>query len=75
MPEPHEDHISRRAYEIWEMEGRPDGRHEDHWVRAVRELAAHAGTAALEPAVAEADAGGAAKPARKRARRKAAGAA
>ena len=24
----------RRAYEIWEREGRPEGRHADHWERA-----------------------------------------
>jgi hypothetical protein len=23
-----------RAYGIWESEGRPEGRHEDHWKRA-----------------------------------------
>ncbi len=23
-----------RAYKIWEDEGRPEGRHEDHWRRA-----------------------------------------
>lgn len=23
-----------RAYRIWEEEGRPDGKHEDHWQRA-----------------------------------------
>jgi hypothetical protein len=23
-----------RAYKIWEEEGRPDGRHDDHWKRA-----------------------------------------
>lgn len=23
-----------RAYRIWEKEGRPEGRHLDHWVRA-----------------------------------------
>lgn len=33
-----EDRIRQRAYEIWEREGRPEGRHEDHWHRAHREL-------------------------------------
>lgn len=23
-----------RAYRLWEEEGRPEGRHEDHWTRA-----------------------------------------
>jgi Protein of unknown function (DUF2934) len=36
-----EDRIRRRAYEIWEREGRV-GHPEDHWYRAERELAATA---------------------------------
>jgi Protein of unknown function (DUF2934) len=34
-----EEEISARAYEIWESEGRPEGRDEEHWFRA-RELVA-----------------------------------
>jgi hypothetical protein len=34
-------HIQRRAYEIWEMEGRPKGRHTDHWQQARREFASN----------------------------------
>jgi Protein of unknown function (DUF2934) len=30
--------IARRAYEIWEAEGRPDGRDREHWEAASREL-------------------------------------
>lgn len=30
--------IRERAYELWESEGRPDGRHEEHWQQARREL-------------------------------------
>lgn len=30
--------IARRAYEIWEEEGRPEGRTEEHWLRAEFEL-------------------------------------
>lgn len=33
------DLIARRAYEIWETEGRPDGRDAEHWLRAEEELA------------------------------------
>lgn len=29
-----EDEIRRRAYRIWEAEGRPEGRWEEHWHRA-----------------------------------------
>lgn len=30
------ERIRRKAYEIWEKEGKPHGRHEDHW-RAAHE--------------------------------------
>jgi predicted flap endonuclease-1-like 5' DNA nuclease len=30
--------IAARAYQIWEEEGRPNGRHEIHWQRALAEL-------------------------------------
>jgi hypothetical protein len=33
-----EDLIQRRAYAIWEKEGRPEGRHDDHWRRANEEM-------------------------------------
>jgi hypothetical protein len=33
-----EDAIRRRAYEIWEDEGCPEGLHQEHWGRAEREL-------------------------------------
>ncbi|QRM57413.1 DUF2934 domain-containing protein [Sinorhizobium sp. BG8] len=29
--------ISKRAYSIWELEGRPHGRDDEHWKQAVRE--------------------------------------
>jgi Protein of unknown function (DUF2934) len=32
--------IRQRAYEIWDREGRPDGRADDYWLQAERELAA-----------------------------------
>ena len=32
------DAINARAQEIWEQEGRPDGRAEEHWLRAEAEL-------------------------------------
>ena len=37
--EKHEQ-IATRAYALWQAEGQPDGRHEEHWHRAVREIAA-----------------------------------
>ncbi len=40
MPETNhnsEQTIRDRAYFIWEREGRPEGRAQDHWKRALRE--------------------------------------
>ena len=33
-----EERIRKRAYELWEQEGRPDSRHQEHWSKAVAEL-------------------------------------
>jgi hypothetical protein len=30
--------VKERAYSLWETEGNPDGRHEDHWQQAEREI-------------------------------------
>ncbi|MDX8515378.1 DUF2934 domain-containing protein [Mesorhizobium captivum] len=35
-----EERIKRRAYEIWEREGRPKGREQEHWDQAVQEIEA-----------------------------------
>jgi hypothetical protein len=32
--------VARRAYEIWEEDGRPEGRDHDHWVRAEQDVLA-----------------------------------
>jgi hypothetical protein len=34
----HEDLIRRRAYEIWELSGRPSGLDKEHWEQAENEL-------------------------------------
>ena len=34
------DALRRRAFEIWEAEGRPQGRDVEHWLRAEAELKA-----------------------------------
>jgi Protein of unknown function (DUF2934) len=34
------ERVRRRAYELWESEGRPAGREYDHWLQAEREVAA-----------------------------------
>jgi hypothetical protein len=33
-----EDRIKQRAHEIWEREGRPEGRQQEHWDQAVQEI-------------------------------------
>ncbi len=44
MSQPSHSDIAKRAYEIWEGEGRPHGRDQDHWHTAEREILG-AGTA------------------------------
>lgn len=34
-----EDTIRKRAHQIWESEGHPDGRDREHWEEAEREMA------------------------------------
>lgn len=38
MDQDHQERIRQRAHEIWESEGRPEGRDADHWTRAEAEL-------------------------------------
>jgi hypothetical protein len=46
-----EEKIRQRAYSIWEAEGHPHGRADDHWHRAAREVAEPAEVAGpAEPA-------------------------
>ena len=40
-----EDQIKRRAYELWEADGRPQGKDQDYWFKAMAEIAATALTA------------------------------
>jgi hypothetical protein len=39
---PDDEQIRQRAYEIWEREGRPEGREAEHWRMAADELGASA---------------------------------
>jgi hypothetical protein len=32
------ERIKQRAYELWQQEGQPEGREQDHWDQAVREV-------------------------------------
>ena len=38
MTQPTEKEIKARAYEIWERNGRPDGREDEFWQQAEQEL-------------------------------------
>ncbi len=44
----HDDQIRQRAHGIWEREGRPHGRDEEHWQRAREELSSEAGARGTE---------------------------
>lgn len=72
MNENREEAVRRRAYELWEEEGRPDGREGAHWRRAEDEFGAGAGSggAAAGEGAEEDTGGGAGKPARTAARRR-----
>ncbi|WP_430252305.1 DUF2934 domain-containing protein [Neorhizobium sp. DAR64860/K0K1] len=45
-----EEWITKRAYELWEDAGRPEGYHEEHWTRATGEWEADKG-GAVNPAL------------------------
>ena len=34
-----EEHVKRRAYELWEEAGKPDDRENEFWLKAEREIA------------------------------------
>lgn len=36
---PDDPRVRTRAYDLWERDGRPEGRHLDHWAQAAREIA------------------------------------
>ena len=38
MNEDREKEIRERAYRIWQDEGRPKGKHKEHWERARKEI-------------------------------------
>ncbi|MER9328467.1 DUF2934 domain-containing protein [Mesorhizobium sp. M0152] len=49
--EPREERIKRRAYEIWERQGRPAGREQENWDQAVQEIEAEGSEAERGPVV------------------------
>ncbi len=44
-----QERIKQRAYEIWEMAGRPHGAHEVHWLQATSEIEAEDAMPAEKP--------------------------
>ena len=48
MSEDRERRVRDRAYALWERDGRPSGRQDEHWFRASREIEAE--TLSAEPA-------------------------
>ena len=47
-----EQRIRKRAHEIWERDGRPEGQHDEHWDQARREIEDEdAGASSLERTV------------------------
>jgi len=47
--QPSQEDVAIRAWEIWEQEGRPEGRSAEHWNRAQEELRG-GGSGSAEPA-------------------------
>ena len=50
MDEELQKRIRERAHQLWEEEGRPEGRADEHWARARAELAGDLGQALKESA-------------------------
>ena len=48
MSDQHRNRVEQRAYELWEREGRPEGRHDHHWAEAERQIAAESGGVGIE---------------------------
>jgi hypothetical protein len=44
------ERIRQRAHEIWEREGRPEGRAQEHWYKAVQDVEAEGSEASRGPA-------------------------
>lgn len=38
MPAERREEVARRAYALWEAEGKPEGRQLEHWLQAEREV-------------------------------------
>jgi hypothetical protein len=56
------DRVQQRAYEIWEREGRPHGRDDEHWQRAEREIRDEVQVAPARPRARKDTSGAVARP-------------
>jgi hypothetical protein len=54
-PDAGTEEIRRRAYQIWQEKGQPEGRDQDHWNQAVREIRGTPDEQAAEAPASEAD--------------------
>jgi hypothetical protein len=71
MPSGHSrEKIEARAYQLWVEEGRPHGKHDEHWAKAAAEFESEAKSGTKSAAMNGQDTAGEAKPARKTAARK-----
>lgn len=43
-----EERVRQRAYELWEQEGKPEGRENAHWEQACREIESEGGAPLME---------------------------
>jgi len=43
-----QERISQRAYQLWEQEGKPEGRESEHWEQACREIEGEIGSPLAE---------------------------
>ena len=43
-----QERISQRAYQLWEQEGKPEGRERAHWEQACREIEGEGGSPLTE---------------------------
>lgn len=50
MTDDRQQHIREKAYELWQAEGEPHGRDQEHWAEAERQVGGDAGTTGTQPA-------------------------
>jgi hypothetical protein len=51
------ERIRQRAYELWQQEGQPEGKQQEHWDRAVREISGNTDQGGPDQSGAQLDSG------------------